>query len=250
VPELERLVADHPLRERLVAALMLALYRAGRQADALAAFQAARGRMVDELGLEPGPEVRELEQRILRHDPALATPRRSVHPRRPRARVLQFAAVALILGTALTAGMVFSSSAAHAGHTALAGANGIVAVDTGPGRLVTAAPLAGAPEAVGSGAGSVWAAEPGAGVITRIDPVTGAVMDQVLVGAPPRLRPVRGRCGSPTSTPAPSPGSTRAASRSWPASVSVAARRRSPWAGVGCGWALRRPAAATAAGRW
>jgi len=185
VPELEQLVADHPLRERLVAALMLALYRAGRQADALAAFQAARGRMVDELGLEPGPEVRELEQRILRHDPALAAPRRTVHPRRPRARVLQFAAVALILGTALTTGMVFSSSAAHAGHTALAGANGIVAVDTGPGRLVTAAPLTGAPEAVGSGAGSVWAAEPGAGVITRIDPVTGAVVDQVLVGGEP-----------------------------------------------------------------
>jgi DNA-binding SARP family transcriptional activator/tetratricopeptide (TPR) repeat protein len=72
VPELEQLVAGHPLRERLVAALMLALYQAGRQADALAAFQAARGRLVEDLGLEPGPEMCELQQRILGHDPALA----------------------------------------------------------------------------------------------------------------------------------------------------------------------------------
>jgi DNA-binding SARP family transcriptional activator/tetratricopeptide (TPR) repeat protein len=72
VPELEQLVTGHPLRERLVAALMLALYQAGRQADALAAFRAARGRLAEELGLEPGPEVCQLQQRILRHDPALA----------------------------------------------------------------------------------------------------------------------------------------------------------------------------------
>jgi YVTN family beta-propeller protein len=185
VPELEQLVADHPLRERLVAALMLALYRAGRQADALAAFQAARCRMVDELGLEPGPEVRELEQRILQHDPALAVPRRTVHPRRPRARALQFAAVALILGAALTAGMVFRSGTAHAGRRALAGANGLVAVEPGSGNLVTATRLNGAPEAVSSGAGSVWVADPGAGAVLRIAPGTGAVVDQILVGGDP-----------------------------------------------------------------
>ena len=74
VPELERLVAEHPLRERLIAGLMLALYRAGRQADALAAYRAARERLADELGLEPGPELRELERRILQHDPTLAGP--------------------------------------------------------------------------------------------------------------------------------------------------------------------------------
>jgi DNA-binding SARP family transcriptional activator len=72
VPELEQLVAGHPTRERLVAALMLALYQAGRQADALAAFQAARGRLVEDLGLDPGPEMCELQQRILGHDPALS----------------------------------------------------------------------------------------------------------------------------------------------------------------------------------
>src|SRR5207249_4092249 len=72
VPRLERLAAEHPLRERLVAQLMLALYRAGRQGEALAALQETRKRFAAELGLEPGPELRELERRILRHDPALA----------------------------------------------------------------------------------------------------------------------------------------------------------------------------------
>jgi YVTN family beta-propeller protein len=185
VPDLEQLVADHPLRERLVAALMLALYRAGRQADALAAFQAARCRMVNELGLEPGPGVRELEQRILRHDPALAAPRRADNAHGPRARVLQFAAAALVLGAALTAGMVFRSGAAHAGHAALAGANGMVAVDTGSGRIVAATALSGTPEAVTSDAGSVWAADPGTDAITRIAPGTGAVADQIPVGGEP-----------------------------------------------------------------
>ena len=79
IPQLERLVVDHPLRERICAQLMLALYRAGRQADALQAFQAARTRLVDELGIDPGPALQRLERQILNHDPELASPpKRSV----------------------------------------------------------------------------------------------------------------------------------------------------------------------------
>ena len=74
VGELEALVAAQPLRERLRRQLVLALYRAGRQADALEAYRAARARLMDELGLEPTPELRQLEQAILTHDVALRAP--------------------------------------------------------------------------------------------------------------------------------------------------------------------------------
>jgi DNA-binding SARP family transcriptional activator len=74
VSELEALVREHPLRERLRAQQMLALYRAGRHADALAAFREARATLDAGLGLEPGPELRQLEQAILVHDPSLAAP--------------------------------------------------------------------------------------------------------------------------------------------------------------------------------
>jgi DNA-binding SARP family transcriptional activator/tetratricopeptide (TPR) repeat protein len=71
VAEIEGLVAANPFRERLRAQLMLALYRSGRQAEALAAFQAARVALVDELGIEPGPALRDLERAILTQDPSL-----------------------------------------------------------------------------------------------------------------------------------------------------------------------------------
>ncbi len=71
IPELEALIAEHPYRERLHAHLMLALYRAGRQADALEAYRRARTVLVDELGIEPGPELQRLETGVLNQDPAL-----------------------------------------------------------------------------------------------------------------------------------------------------------------------------------
>jgi predicted ATPase/DNA-binding SARP family transcriptional activator len=74
VAELEALASAHGLNERLWAQLMLAFYRSGRQADALGAYQKARRHLVDELGIEPGPELVELEHRILDHDPALTGP--------------------------------------------------------------------------------------------------------------------------------------------------------------------------------
>jgi DNA-binding SARP family transcriptional activator len=75
VSELEALVVEHPLRERLRSQLMLALYRSGRQAEALAAYREASSMLSRELGLEPSEELKQLEQAVLRHDPALDLPR-------------------------------------------------------------------------------------------------------------------------------------------------------------------------------
>lgn len=74
IPALQQAVVDQPLREGLWAQLALALYRCSRQADALRALASARDTLLEELGLDPGPELRELEARILDHDPALLTP--------------------------------------------------------------------------------------------------------------------------------------------------------------------------------
>ena len=74
--ELEAAVATYPFQEGLWELLITALYRAGRQADALAAHQRVRTRLADELGLEPGPRLQELERQILNHDPGLRLPDR------------------------------------------------------------------------------------------------------------------------------------------------------------------------------
>src|SRR6476646_10424454 len=71
VPDLEAMVREEPLRERRWGQLMVALYRAGRQAEALQAFTRARGVLVGELGIEPGPELQRLQAAILSHDPEL-----------------------------------------------------------------------------------------------------------------------------------------------------------------------------------
>ena len=88
--ELRQLTAVHPLRDHLHALLMLALYRAGRQAEALTAYQAARRVLIEELGTEPGPELRSLHQQILAADPALdlSGSRRAVGARRAVPREL------------------------------------------------------------------------------------------------------------------------------------------------------------------
>ena len=77
IPELETLVREHPARERLRAQLILALYRSGRQADALASYRDARRALVEELGIEPSRELQDLERAILTQDPEIDAPARA-----------------------------------------------------------------------------------------------------------------------------------------------------------------------------
>jgi DNA-binding SARP family transcriptional activator len=119
VAELERLVAAHPLRERLRAQLMLALYRSGRQADALAAYRETRRALADELGLEPSEELRELEQAILRQDRSLRHRRLDQEPAPPsRARTWPLAgAVAVLAAVGLAVGSYYATRDGHSGTT-------------------------------------------------------------------------------------------------------------------------------------
>jgi DNA-binding SARP family transcriptional activator len=107
IAELGPLTAEHPLRERLWALLMLALYRDGRQAEALGAYGSARARLVEELGIDPGPALQELQRRVLAHDAGLELAR----PVTPRRIVL-----ALPGDDPESLGAIAARLAAHAGH--------------------------------------------------------------------------------------------------------------------------------------
>lgn len=137
VADLEQLVESNPLRERLRAQLMLALYRAGRPADALETYQRGRRFLVDELGLEPGETLRRLEARILQQDPTLDRPHvlpRSAdapaRPRPPRRRILAMGGIALgLVGIAAIAGLM-AATAGHSGRPASAALRVALVVNT------------------------------------------------------------------------------------------------------------------------
>lgn len=146
VAEVEELVADNPLRERLVGQLMLALYQAGRQGDALETYQRARRTLNAELGLEPGPQLQELERSILRQDSALAPLRPPTRRQTPTPRGRHFAAP-LVLGVVLVAAAVIGIVSATSGDSGplVATANTLAIVDPGRDRVVAVVPIGGTP---------------------------------------------------------------------------------------------------------
>ena len=170
IPEPEALVSANALRKRPVGQLMLALYRAGRQSDALEAYQRARRRLSEELGLEPGPQLQEIERRILTHDPELAAPpslprRAAPKPRRPR-KLLLFGVVA----AALVAAAAFGLSRAFSGSAApVVQLNSLVVVDPSRNRIVDVVPVGHTPRGVAVGRDYVWLANSADGTISQIE---------------------------------------------------------------------------------
>jgi DNA-binding SARP family transcriptional activator/streptogramin lyase len=190
VTELETLVNQYPLRERPRAQLMLALYRCGRQADALAAYRDARQTLVDELGLEPGPELQELEKAILAHDPELRAPIESqsvvvTAGRRLRRRPALLAlGVALVLAVAL--GLVLALPSHHPASLLLR-PDSVGFVDAASGRLTRSFAVGRGPDALAVANGSLWVANEDDGTVTRIDPATGRSVVVAVGGHPTGL---------------------------------------------------------------
>jgi DNA-binding SARP family transcriptional activator len=190
VSELEALVREDPLRERRRAQLMLALYRSGRQADALDAYRSGRKLLADELGLEPGGELRQLEKAILEHDPALAPPaappRRSTTPEERRRRLLSRSRLAVVVGALLLAGALAGTIIALTGgsDTVVVEANSVAVVNPQTGRVEADVPSGGPPIALAVGAGGVWVANADKQTLVHIDPESKKVVATIGLGIP------------------------------------------------------------------
>jgi YVTN family beta-propeller protein len=186
VAELEALVRDHPLRERLRGQLMLALYRSGRQSEALDVYQSTRRTLVEEVGLEPGPSLQALERQILNQDSALAAPRRETARvgagRRPA--WLFVAGGALVLAAALAAVLVEVVGSDEAKLTSIA-ANAVGVVDPDTNRLVAQIPVERTPTAIATGLDAVWVVNADDQTVSRINPETSAVVDSIPVRGGP-----------------------------------------------------------------
>jgi DNA-binding SARP family transcriptional activator/ABC-type transport system substrate-binding protein/streptogramin lyase len=183
VPELERAVAAEPLDERVLRQLMLALYRSGRQADALARYRDGRKRLVDGLGIEPSADLRGLEQSILQHDPRLAAPPGTLpaNGSRESARRSRLAVGGTVVALACAAAVVIAASLnAGEGKTAAPVAGDAIAiVDARTAHLVGSIPLQLRPGAITAAAGSLWVADADSRSVARISPASRRVVASV-----------------------------------------------------------------------
>jgi YVTN family beta-propeller protein len=177
VAELEALAAEHPYRERIQEQLMLALYRSGRQAEALDAYSRARRTLVEELGIDPGPRLQELERAILHHDPALRAPPAPspgvpVDAKKPRAwRPLAWTAgLVLVLAlAALLIGVLRDTRKLSAKPVPLKG-DSVAVIDPAKASVVAEIPVGARPSGIAVGEGSVWVGNRDDNTLLRIDP--------------------------------------------------------------------------------
>jgi DNA-binding SARP family transcriptional activator/streptogramin lyase len=198
VAELENLVAAYPYREALRAQLMLALYRSGRQAEALDTYRRARRAFSEELGIEPGPRLQELERAILHHDPSLESPspeamrteeEESIVTVRQRPRFLSrrtvslAAAFMLAIVTALVAAARYSSGDSLEPFV-LAG-DSVAVIDPGTDTIVSEIPVGDRPTGPAVGEGSVWVGNRDDNTLLRIDPKSLDVMRTIGLGVAP-----------------------------------------------------------------
>ena len=196
VGELEALLAEHPYQERVAGLLMLAMYRSGRQADALEVYRSVRGRLDDELGLEPSQELRELEAAILRQDESLAAPRQAPPPApsdesaptavpapaRSRRRLAAAAALAVLVIAAIVAAVfVLRDDAA----SIVVPPNSLAAIDPKTNRVVEVLQTGIRPGPVAGGEGSVWVGNLDGKSLTRVDPSTRTVAGTIPLPATP-----------------------------------------------------------------
>ncbi len=194
-----RLIETHPLRERFHAQRMLALYRCGRQSEALSAYAQLREFLVDELGIEPNHQVQELQRRILDQDPELdwrstsAPPRatdasletpagRNTRSPRIRRRTAMLAAAATIIAAGAIGTIAWQSDASS--RAKAAEPNSAVAIGTN-GRVKASVPVGQPPGGIVATATSVWIANPAGSSVTRIDPKTNRRLASVAVGSAP-----------------------------------------------------------------
>lgn len=183
IPELEGLVQRHPLRERLREQLMLALYRAGRQAEALEVYRDARRTLAEELGLEPGPALQQLERAILAHDPALRGPRVPSRRRTRRRRAIRIAAAAIVVLTAAAA-LGASARKGDAPHVATLAPDSVGVINPRTMKLENQVPVNATPTRIALGENGAWVVSRHDETVERIDPDTRTHMRTIAVGGP------------------------------------------------------------------